>query len=1507
MDYTKIEKYEYKAPSYELKNRAEANVDYFAHTKKRRFFFDARDGIFKSSAGNKNSISMLFAGDLLCQENILQRHASNDGGYDFSLCFEYMKPLFSSSDFVAGNLETPVSHTAPYRGEILSHEGPFFCNAPVQYLEALSDAGFDMLTTENNHTLDAGVRGLFETIENSDRFGFIQTGTFAGETEKFVVVDICGFKVGFTAFGCGSYNTMQQNLTAEGRDVLLNTYSFERAQQIYAAMKKKGAEYVVCFPHWGKEYTDVLSEKQTDIAKELTSIGYDLLAGAHSHVAQKFAFVNSKPVLYSMGSFISHLNSLGKHGIEYTVLCHLTLTRNGSKITPSVGFIPCKVMRGYKGIPFSVIPVCAQLGLSEADEDKLAGTTQWLNRRLVCKTARMHTSFPINEQALADFSAAQATLPERVDKLVAVQKEEATAAPVVMPSKHFWEPVTDYHILNNCLYKIALGRGELLEMGNPASVVVLPTAVEKNHIKTVSGNGKANNTTRLLYLGKQVETVNEGAFCNYTKLESVRFYSNVKTIGARAFAGCINMTGIVLPRSLKKIEKEAFAGCTSLLTVKIPANVTSIASDAFAQCPKLTVYCEQDSAADRFAKAQGFPVRYMPMDSGVAAESSNSPAAAETAPAAENKTAAAFSDTVMGPMNGPQDKHPASIIATCKFLGHPLPEDAVCGNQPSFYLGRTTMNGKMSTLRNLLGDRMLLQDDLERQEKFVRIFRNKFKSQDNLPFSPTDMAVYFSDWVLFARDRGFSISDYFEYELYRKEPEVRDTFLNEGYRQRVYEVCNTPNFRGVFLDKGKFNTKFKKYVNRDWVDASTCTFEEFKAFAEKHEEFFCKPIRGTGGKGARVIQRNSDTLENIFAEAKEEGLIMEEVIRQHAEMAEFNASTLNTIRICTMLCADGVARVMLAVGRFGRAGNAVDNFHSGGVTAVIDVETGVIFTEAIDITQWHTPVHPDSKKPILGFKYPHWEKIKAAVCDAAMLSPKVKHVGWDVALTVDGNVEFVEGNSRPNFDVLQVPDQMGRRHYYDKYFPAVCEAAGEKFAFPEPLNLDIGEPKPAAVAEAPVAEEKKVEIVIPSDTVMGPMNGPKDKHPASIIATCHFLGHPLPEDAVCGNQPSHYLGRNKLNGKMSTLRSLLGDRMPLQDDLEKQEKTVRLFRNKFKSQDNLPFSPTDMAVYFSDWVLYARDRGFSISDYFEYELYRKEPEVRDTFLNEGYRQRVYEVCNTPGFRGVFLDKGKFNTRFSKYVKRDWVDASTCTFEEFKEFAEKHEEFFCKPIRGTGGKGARVIQRNSDTLENIFAEAKEEGLIMEEVIRQHPEMAEFNASTLNTIRVCTMLCADGEARVMLAVGRFGRAGNAVDNFHSGGVTAVIDVETGVIFTEAIDITQWHTPVHPDSKKPILGFRYPHWEKIKAAVCDAAKLSPKVKHVGWDVALTVDGNVEFVEGNSRPNFDVLQVPDQMGRRHYYDKYFPDVCAAAGEEFVKPEPLHIDITGMESKKKKLFGFGK
>lgn len=1026
MEYPQIEKYEYKSPSYKLKKRENIEKNIKEHIKRRRFILSDDNKYYKSINDNKDEISLVFAGDLLCLENMIDKYSKKEGGYDFSLCFKYVKPIFEKADFVCGNLETVISQTAPYRGEILTHEGPYYCNAPYEYLQALSLSGFDMLTTANNHTIDAGVRGIVDTINNIKEMGIIQTGTFLKKEDKFVIVDICGIKVGFTAFST-SYNKMQLNLNRQGRINLLNTYTKNRAQSVFDKMKEKGAEITVCFPHWGKEYTSEITIRQYSIAQNLTEIGYDFVVGSHAHVIQKFEEINNKPVLFSLGNLISHLNTFSDSNFsEYTILYNLKLKRENGKIKSIIEFIPCKIVKNYKGIPFTVLPVNEHLGLTEEKVPILKNTYEDVFKLLENNDVILNTNIDVSLESMKEIDKNE---DKDINKILQTLKNEKKSISKNKTIKISIPEITKSYKFNSYkqekegLYEIYDDYAALHSFLSVSSVVKLSENVDDKPVYYINNDIEANDSTRLVYLGKQTKIIGKETFKNFTNLESVRFFDNVTKIEENAFENCKKMSGLWFPESLEYIEKNAFLNCENLLSVKIPPSVISIDKEAFIGCNNLTIYCEKGSYADKFANENNICVKYMPLST-----------KKDSKPVVDKK--------LLGKMNGLNDKHPSTIIATCCILGTPLPYYAKCKNQPSKYIKYRAFDGTLESIVKLLGNKMP-EIDKEELEKKYKAFKRKYKSQKNLKYNNVNLTVYFCDWLLYCRQRGFTHNCYFDYELYNKEPDIRDTFLNEGYRKRVHKACNKKEYRKIFLDKALFNETFKKYVKRDWIDVSTCSFDEFNEFIQKHEEFFAKPVRGTGGAGARVIKRDSDSANNLFKICKDEGLIIEEIIKQNSEIAKFNQSTLNTVRMYTLVCADKSVKVMGAVARFGRAGNVIDNFHGGGVAATIDIESGVV-SQAINRAHIRTDIHPDSREVILGFKYPYWEKVKEAVCDAALKVPQMRHIGWDVCVTENGDIEFVEGNGKPNFDVLQSPDQIGKKYIYEEKIREIENIEGIK-------------------------------------------------------------------------------------------------------------------------------------------------------------------------------------------------------------------------------------------------------------------------------------------------------------------------------------------------------------------------------------------------------------------------------------------------------------------------------
>jgi hypothetical protein len=205
--------------------------------------------------------------------------------------------------------------------------------------------------------------------------------------------------------------------------------------------------------------------------------------------------------------------------------------------------------------------------------------------------------------------------------------------------------------------------------------------------------------------------------------------------------------------------------------------------------------------------------------------------------------------------------------------------------------------------------------------------------------------------------------------------------------------------------------------------------------------------------------------------------------------------------------------------------------------------------------------------------------------------------------------------------------------------------------------------------------------------------------------------------------------------------------------------------------------------------------------------------------------------------------------------------------------EFERDLFVKPVFGRGGKGAERWDFSSGlylsprakwlTREELFKSLKERsreaGLIIQPRIINHPVLDSFNNGALSTVRILTCLDETGEPEVLGAAMRMAIGGNhTVDNLHSGGIAAAVDLATGRLGPASnlgADCTLGWMDRHPDSGARITGTKLPLWNEV----CDFAMATHKAFNdrviVGWDIAITAEGPV-LVEGNGAPDLDIMQ---------------------------------------------------
>lgn len=110
--------------------------------------------------------------------------------------------------------------------------------------------------------------------------------------------------------------------------------------------------------------------------------------------------------------------------------------------------------------------------------------------------------------------------------------------------------------------------------------------------------------------------------------------------------------------------------------------------------------------------------------------------------------------------------------------------------------------------------------------------------------------------------------------------------------------------------------------------------------------------------------------------------------------------------------------------------------------------------------------------------------------------------------------------------------------------------------------------------------------------------------------------------------------------------------------------------------------------------------------------------------------------------------------------------------------------------------------------------------------------------------------------------------SVDNVHMGGLCTLVDVNSGIVISRALDKHFREYVNHPVTGKQIVGFSIPMWDRVRELAIQAAAITPEMRYTSWDIAVTPNGPI-LIEGNWDAEFYPEQMLMQKGLRKRYCK--------------------------------------
>lgn len=281
-----------------------------------------------SSLSEVNTITIKAVGDIMAHK-IQNQYAYNKGAgaYDFSDSFIYLKDFISDSDIAIGNYETTTNPNLEYSGF------PRF-NTPPEFIDAIKKAGFDVLATANNHSLDTELDGLISTIDAIEARGLDYIGTQKDGADRILYKDVDGIKLAFLAYTYGANG--RENLIEVREEIPeLNYLNDEKIESDIRRAKAKGADFVIVYPHWGIEYQSYPNDRQVELGRDMIEWGADLVIGNHPHVVEPYEYVQASDgrtgfIAYALGNFISFQNLENNNDIrtEQSVAYEIELSKD---------------------------------------------------------------------------------------------------------------------------------------------------------------------------------------------------------------------------------------------------------------------------------------------------------------------------------------------------------------------------------------------------------------------------------------------------------------------------------------------------------------------------------------------------------------------------------------------------------------------------------------------------------------------------------------------------------------------------------------------------------------------------------------------------------------------------------------------------------------------------------------------------------------------------------------------------------------------------------------------------------------------------------------------------------------------------------------------------------------------------------------------------------------------------------------------------------------------------
>jgi poly-gamma-glutamate capsule biosynthesis protein CapA/YwtB (metallophosphatase superfamily) len=252
-----------------------------------------------------DSVTIVCTGDIVLDEP------------DADYWLDGIVPAFAEADIVIGHLEVPHTRRRVEHGHDVPAPG-----ADPDNLDALGNAGFDVMTLAGNHISDCGPGGIQDTVEALTSLGISHCGAGRNlmQARRPAVIRVGPRRIAVLSYNCvgPASGWAGEDLagcaylpvaTASGETVAPAATLTHPLPAAYTILHddisgaREQADLVIVALHKGTVHTPVRIEAyERELAHAAVDAGADVVLSHHAHIIRGVEFYRDKPVFHGLGN-----------------------------------------------------------------------------------------------------------------------------------------------------------------------------------------------------------------------------------------------------------------------------------------------------------------------------------------------------------------------------------------------------------------------------------------------------------------------------------------------------------------------------------------------------------------------------------------------------------------------------------------------------------------------------------------------------------------------------------------------------------------------------------------------------------------------------------------------------------------------------------------------------------------------------------------------------------------------------------------------------------------------------------------------------------------------------------------------------------------------------------------------------------------------------------------------------------------------------------------------------